>query len=441
MERVFDTAVEAERRGAPNGPRRNHVGTVSLMAAVSGAVACRIGLITGPFVDATWLHVLAAGFEAGTVGGLADWFAVTALFRHPLGVPIPHTAIIPARRAKITEGIVSMVEEEWLSPEVIGSRLARFAPSEFVVEWLRDPAHVERLGGPLRDLLQALARVLTEGEVVEFVNRSLQRELRELPVDTSIGHWLKRFVTSENAAAAFESAALSLANLARRPRTAENLHAWLDRAAEQLHKEGKRLVPLMLRRKVVQRKIVEAACDSASAELRNASTDPEHPLRRLVFGALNSFADRLANGDPTALQQAEQLRNAIVESLEASPVMRSMLAQLRGQLEQDLSDPHGYLSGLVDRELRAGIVELLSDPKRRTTFDQWVRTTANDLLLRHHHQIGLTVRENLEALDTAALVAQIEDRVGADLQFIRLNGAIVGGLIGVLIAAAHLLLG
>ena len=102
-----------------------------------------------------WLQLLAAGFEAAVVGGLADWFAVTALFRHPLGLPIPHTAIIPKRRDRIIESVVSMVQDEWLSPEVIGTRLGRFAPSELIVDWLRDPAHVGRLGDPVRDLLRA----------------------------------------------------------------------------------------------------------------------------------------------------------------------------------------------------------------------------------------------------------------------------------------------
>jgi uncharacterized membrane-anchored protein YjiN (DUF445 family) len=99
-------------------PPRNRVGAFSLLAAIGGALGCRIALLTGPLAGAPWLEVLAAGFEAGVVGGLADWFAVTALFRHPLGLPIPHTAIIRTRRGKIIDGIVSMVEEEWLSPEV-----------------------------------------------------------------------------------------------------------------------------------------------------------------------------------------------------------------------------------------------------------------------------------------------------------------------------------
>src|SRR5947199_10572766 len=135
---------------------RNRVGTVSLLVAVGGATACRMGVLVGPLTNATWLRLLGSGFEAATVGGLADWFAVTALFRHPLGLPIPHTAIIPTRRAKLIEGIVTMVEEDWLSPDAISARLARLAPGALVVEWLRDPAHVERVPAPVRDVLRGL---------------------------------------------------------------------------------------------------------------------------------------------------------------------------------------------------------------------------------------------------------------------------------------------
>jgi uncharacterized membrane-anchored protein YjiN (DUF445 family) len=421
--------------------RRNHVGTVSLLAAVSGAAACHFASATGPFVGATWLAFAKAGFEAAMVGGLADWFAVTALFRHPLGLPIPHTAILPARRAKIVEGIVSMVQDEWLSPEVIGARLARIAPSEFVVDWLHDPVHVERLGSPLRDLLGGLARTLPEPEMVAFVEQTIQGELRQLPVNASAGRWLAHVADSEGARLAFESLARSLVNLARRQGTAETLQAWLDRSARQLHQEGKRLVPLILRRKIVQRKLVEAVCDYASTELMNAVENTEHPLRRFLFGSVRRFADRLASGEPEALQQVEQLRAAIVESLETQPLVLEMLTRLRHQIEHDLGEPGSQLSDLVNRRLRAAILDLLGDAERRAAFDQWVRATASDLLRRHHHQIGLTVRENLDALDTGTLVARIEDRVGADLQFIRLNGALVGGMIGVLLHAAHRLIG
>jgi len=426
--------------GEAGAPRRNHVGTISLAVAVAGVVGCRVALAYGA-APTTWLTLAAAAFEAALVGGLADWFAVTALFRHPLGLPIPHTAIIPASRKRIVEGIVSMVEDEWLSPEVIGARLDRVAPSGLVLDWLRDRTHVQRLGEPLRDLLGALARMLTEDEVVEFVDRAIQDQLQDLPIDPAAGRWLAQVVDSESAATAFESVASSLANLAERPRTATQLQWWLDRGARRLRAEGRRLVPLVLRRKVVQRKIVDAACSYASSELRSAAGDREHPLRVLILDAVRGYAARVAAADPRALAQAARLRQAVVESLESTPIVRDMLTQLRARLEHDLAEPEGYLAGLVDRQLRAGIVELLDDPGRRSAFDDWVRRTAQDLLRRHHHQIGITVRENLEALETDALVAQIEDRVGADLQFIRLNGAVVGGLIGLLLAAARLLAG
>lgn len=419
---------------------RSHIGTVSLLVAVGGTLASQVALRFGPFAGAEWLRIVGAGFEAAVVGALADWFAVTALFRHPLGLPIPHTAIIPTRRARLTEGIVSMVQEEWLSPEVIESRLARFSPSEVISDWLSDPEHVERLGAPLRDLLHALADVLVEPEVRELAAATLQRQLQAVPIDPSLGTSLARALESTSAAAAFESAARSLAQLARRPETAENLQLWLARSAEQLHREGKRLIPLILRRKLVQRAIVEAACDYATGELLGAATDPAHPLRRSLFDAARRFAARIAAGEPELLAQIERLRTAVVESLDTTPLLANALAGMRAQLQDDLRNQDSHLAQLINRQLRSGIRQLLADPQRRARIDEWVRGTAGDLLRRHHHQIGLTVRENLEALDADALVAQIEERVGADLQFIRLNGALVGGLIGLVLAAIHALL-
>jgi uncharacterized membrane-anchored protein YjiN (DUF445 family) len=418
-------------------PRRSHVGNVSLAIAVAGAVGTHLVLRAGPFADLEWLRILGAGFEAAVVGGLADWFAVTALFRHPLGIPIPHTAIIPARRAKMIESIVHMVEEEWLSPEVIGQRLARLAPSDAVVDWLRDPSHVERLGAPLRDLLRGVARTLTEDEFAAFADRALRRQVKDLRLDATSGRWLVRVARSKTADAAFTALATSLANLAARPRTAEQLHWWLERSARALREGGRRLVPFVLRRKIVQQKIVEAACDYASAELRAAAIEADHPLRTAALRGLGGYAERIAAGDAEALAQVESVRGALLESLEAGPFVRDVLARLRAQIEDDLADPAGTLSQLVDRKLREGILDLLDDPERRATFDHWVRTTAEDLLRRHHHQIGLTVRESLEALETGELVRQIEDRVGADLQFIRLNGAVVGGLVGMGLAVAR----
>jgi uncharacterized membrane-anchored protein YjiN (DUF445 family) len=198
---------------------------------------------------------------------------------------------------------------------------------------------------------------------------------------------------------------------------------------------------MLLRRRLVQRKLVEAMCSYASAEFRAAAAEPDHPLRRTVFDALGGFAERVAAGDPQALRQAETFRATLLESLAAGPLLRDALAQLRRQLEEDLASDSSPLSDLVDRRLRGSIVEWLDDPTHREWFDRWVRTMSQQLLRRHHHQIGRTVRDYLEQLDDAELVERIEARVGADLQYIRLNGAVIGGLVGVVLALLHAVFG
>ena len=427
-------------RAAPP-PNRSYVGSVSLLIATIGAVVTRTVLAYGAASDYPWLPILAAGFEAAMVGGIADWFAVTALFRHPLGIPIPHTALVVERRDKLVDGIVATVQDEWLSPEVIGSKLAALAPSAVILDWLRDPEHVGRLGAPLRDVLRGAARLLTEPEVATFAERTIRRELAGLPIDATTGKWLATAAASPSAQAAFTSVATSIANLADRERTAEELRFWLNRSAETLRAGGKRLVPLLLRRRLVQRKLVEAMCSYASAELRSAASDADHPLRRATFDAIGGFADRVAAGDPQALRQAETFRATILESLATGPLLRDALKQLRRQLEEDLASDASPLSSLVDRRLRGTIVEWLESPEHRETFDQWVRTMSQDLLRRHHHQIGRTVRDYLDGLKDEELVERIEARVGADLQYIRLNGAVIGGLVGVVLALLHAFFG
>ena len=423
-----------------DAPRRSYVGTISLLVAVIGAVATRVLISTTSLGAQTWLHVLAAGFEAAVVGGLADWFAVTALFRHPLGLPFPHTAIITNRRDKLIQGIVRTVENNWLSPGVIAKRLERVAPSQWVIEWLQDPEHVARIGDPLRDVIRRLAAFLTEAEVVEFAERAVTRQLRELPIEATAARWLSRAADSPAAAQALRSLALSLKNLAERPRTAQELHWWLMRSARALAASGQRIVPFLLRRKIVQRTIVEAALRYASAELRGAVEDPEHPLRKFAVEGLQGFAERLSSGDRDAVAQVERVREALLESLETAPLVRQGLGRLRQQIEEEIEQRDSRLSQMIDAKLREAILTFLEDAKHRESFDAWVRATAVDLVRRHHHQIGVTIRENLESLSDDQLVEQIESRVGADLQFIRLNGAVVGGLIGVLLALTRIFL-
>src|SRR5262249_41960820 len=162
--------------------------------------------------------------------------------------------------------------------------------------------------------------------------------------------------------------ATSLANLADRPSTADELQWWIERSAEKLREGGKRLVPFFLRRTLVQRKLIEAACSYASSELRSAAAEPLHPLRRGAKEALSRFADRLAAGEPATRLQVDRLRAAVTESLELEPVLRDLLGRTRDRLDGELADPTSELSRFVERQLRDGIRDVLADPLRRHSF-------------------------------------------------------------------------
>jgi uncharacterized membrane-anchored protein YjiN (DUF445 family) len=153
---------------------------------------------------------------------------------------------------------------------------------------------------------------------------------------------------------------------------------------------------------------------------------------------IRRYASKLEAEEPGAIAELERVRAALAESLEAGPALGTVLGGLRRRIEADLADPGSPLSELLARQIRERVPAIFDDPERRDHFDRWVRDTANDLVERHHAEIGRTVRENLDALDDDTLVAQIEGKVGNDLQFIRLNGALVGGLIGVVLAALRL---
>jgi uncharacterized membrane-anchored protein YjiN (DUF445 family) len=199
-------------------------------------------------------------------------------------------------------------------------------------------------------------------------------------------------VTSKRVDIAFAALTRSLANFFARPDVTKGLYWCLNRLAQTLHNESQRLLAFFLRRPTVQQKIMEALLNYTTTELRNASNDLNHPWRISGRDALCRFADQLTAGDPQALAQAQRIQAMLIENVEAAPLVRTVLTRVAHELERDLADPTSAVSTFIERTLRKSILELFDNPERCVRFDQWVRSTASDLVQRHHHEIGLTVR-------------------------------------------------
>lgn len=420
------------------------MGPVSLGIAVTGfsllELALHQGWVHGPF----WV-VTTSAFEAGTVGGVADWFAVTALF-HEVRIPVirRHTNIVARNRARIIDGIADMVQNRWLSPAVVEEHLGKFSASRALQEYLGAGSRREKLLVVLRDLLGKIVEGMDGPEVAAFLSRTLKDQLEGIELAPSLGSWMEKAIDRRDHDAVWD---LLLESLARSLKDSEieDLFRRLARRALESYKGSG------LHRKVVleiaeatdildEQAVARALVDSLSGLVRDAKENPDHPVRRKLDGIIRDFARGLVEGDPEAVSVVEILRSRLVENADAGEVIRKVLGRFKMTVKDQLDRPDSDITSLMRRFLVERLEEFSRDPVAQGKLDAWVRETAVDLVRKRHAYIGEMVRGSLGKLRDIDLAEQIEAKVGPDLQYIRLNGAIVGALVGAFLAILRLVL-
>ena len=419
------------------------LGNVSLGIAVSGfgatAIALRQGWISGP----AW-EVLAQAFEAATIGGLADWFAVTALFRE---VPLPlirrHTNIIINNRSRIVAGVADWVQNRLLAPSVIKEYLAGFSASRFIVDYLGSEAWTENVLSVLKDLIGQVARGLHAPEVVTFLDRALKDQLHNQKIAVPLGRFLAKWLRSGDHHHVWETILSALEKAVRGPEAREFAHRILVRSLNE-YKERRILRSFAVDAArwldiVNEEEMVSALLSKIQGVIHEAHHNPQHPLRVKLDGTLLEFADNLAAGDSDAVSMVEKLQTALIEGTDAQEILRNALQRLSQTVDEQLSLPDSDLVRLMRRIFQERLGVLRGDPDGQKRLDAWVQSVAIELVERHHDAIGEMVCASLQSLSDDALIAQIEGKIGRDLQYIRLNGAIVGGLVGAMLAIARFL--
>lgn len=372
------------------------------------------------------------------VGGCADWFAVSALFR-PLPSPrfrLPHTNIIVRSRAKLSAGIVDMVQNRWLSPETLAEHLGHLSASQFILEHLSMPGTRAQVVEAARDLLGRFAGSLDSPEIAGFLDRALRDQLEGLDLGPTFGCWMEARIEAGDTHTLWNFLAASLANSVEQGDFKAPIKRMLENAMahykeRSLWEQFKGTAGEFF---FDYDQVSESLGNAFGKSLRAIQGDPHHPLRAKLDEQLSAFARKLARGDQEACATLEQFQLRMVEHAELGPFLARILSRLQDTLKTQLADPDAHLSRLLDRALENLLDELRSEPDTQARLDGWVRHTILDLASRHHHVIGEMVASSLVKLTDDDLVAQIEEKVGADLQYIRLNGAVVGALVGVFLA-------
>jgi uncharacterized membrane-anchored protein YjiN (DUF445 family) len=399
---------DATRQAQLDVMKRRATGLLALAAAVFGVATAFEG-------QYPWLGYVRATAEASLVGGLADWFAVTALFRHPLGLPIPHTAIVATRKERIGRILGTFVQNHFLSREVIAANLRAARPAERAARWLSDPEHSRRVARQVASGLAKTLEALPDDDVRQLVHQVLNARLRSLRVAPALGKTLALVLADDRHQGLLNEAVRLAAGAVRDNR---------DMIRDKVRAESPWWVP-----GVVDDQIYQRIMGTVESLLRDIGARPEHPLRAAFDRALRDFVDRLQHA-PEVIARAEALK----EEWLADPAIADLSARLwdatRRAIVSYATGADGAAPGPLERGLSEFGAALLANEALLAEIDDLTIDLAATVVERYRQEIGNLIAQTVAGWDPQATSRRFELAVGRDLQFVRINGTLVGGLVG-----------
>ncbi|WP_225785214.1 DUF445 domain-containing protein [Xenophilus sp. Marseille-Q4582] len=367
---------------------------------------------------------LAAGAEAAMVGAIADWFAVVALFRHPLGLPIPHTAILPTRKARLGRNLADFICDNFLATPQVLAKLRSYGAAGRIARWLAQPEHTQQLGTHAVALVRLALNAFDDTRVRDFVARAAGAGLQRIDVAPLAGQVLGALTAEGRHQALLDEVLRQLADLL-------DDEALQDRLTDAIAREVKALRYLGLDQvaaKLATRKIVAAVAHT----LGETAAQPDHPLRQRFDAFTGRFVERLQH-DPAFVARGERWRDELLAHPALADYLQGLWGRVRAWLDADLAREDSALRqrvALLAAELGR---RLEADEAMRRWLDEQLLAAAPALIDRWREDGRRYIEERVAAWDTDAMVREVERNIGRDLQFIRINGTLVGGLVGLAI--------
>jgi len=372
--------------------------------------------------DHHWLGYVRATAEAAMVGALADWFAVSALFKHPLGLPIPHTAIIPKRKDDIGEGLGDFVQSNFLTGEVVAEKLESVELSRRLGEWLQVPENARTMVGEVAVVVSAVSEVLSDDEDVRNMVDTLVRDrLSHVPVAPILGRVIDAGMDGDHHHEVYNAALSGAANFLDDNR---------ETFRRRLVNESPWWVP-----EQIDNQVFEKIYGAVMTFLREVDSNPQHQIKQDIDVRSRELADRLRS-DERLIEQGEQLKQELLDH----PEFQAWTKDLWSSLQRGFGEATREADSDVRRRIEDAIValahRLVEDSDLQRKVDAWIQSIVVYLAEAGRTEIGALIANTVEGWDPNDTADRIELQVGRDLQFIRINGTLVGGLAGFLIYPA-----
>ena len=403
--------------------RRRATGLLAGFAVLFVAMAVLAHL--RPDLAPFWVRLVRATSEAAMVGGLADWFAVTALFRHPMGIPIPHTAIVAQRKDRIGRSLGNFVGNNFLSRDVIARQLAGMKLGERGARWLSQPEHQARVAKAIAGGVARAAESVPDAELKESVHTTLVEQLRKAQVAPLLGDLLALATTDDRHQEMLDR----LVKLVSRV-VADNKELIRHRIAE----ESPWWVP-----NLVDEKLYEKIVVGIERTLDDVATNDEHPLREQFDHALRDFTDKLHHS-PETIARAEAMK----ERLLGHPAVEELSGALLGAARTSLTKyvgPDAPSPEPLERALGAMAERALANEQLLVDIDQALERLVLGVVDQYRPEVAELIARTVEGWDATDASRKIEVQIGRDLQFIRINGTLVGGLVGLVLYLVTVLVG
>ena len=370
-----------------------------------------------------WLHYVATAAEAAMIGAIADWFAVVALFHHPLNLSfIPHTAILPRNKARIAQGLSEFIQQTFLSSAAVVARIAAFRPADTLCRWLAKPQNAETLAGYATRLVAYGLAAVDDERVKGFLRRTVVQTLQKADVATGLAQILDVLTENQRHHALFDEALAGLDDLLNRDDTRAFIAQEVKTSAPAILRTINQVFDLKLDEKAAL-KIVEVALRKIS-EVRR---DRGHELRRRFDVFVAGFIEKL-KADPATRAKVEKLRDEALENPALAGYIGGLWEEFRAWL------PVGMQARFARLVLVAG-EKLDADPSIRQWIDEQILDALPALVEEHRAKFGRFIEDQILGWQEEKLVAELERHIGPDLQYIRINGTVVGAAAGLLIAA------
>jgi uncharacterized membrane-anchored protein YjiN (DUF445 family) len=366
------------------------------------------------------LGFLKAFAEAAMVGGLADWFAVTALFRHPLGLPIPHTAIIPRNKDRIGEALATFLRENFLIPAVVARRMQRLDVAAAAGRFLQTPAgQGTRIRAGASRLIADIFESLDDERLGGIIKGAISSRLRNADVSPLLGHALASAINEDRHVPMLEAAIRWTARA-------------LDANEQLIRDMVKKKANWVLKLAGLDAKLADAIIDGLRKLTVEMSTDPAHPVRKKVEEALAQLANDLQTR-PETRERVEAIKEQLLDNRSVSLWLDTLWQKGREAIVRAARNPDAVLAGKLGEILKSMGGTLEQDARIRAAINQFARRAVVGMAASYGEEIVRLVSDTIRGWDARTVTARLEAAVGRDLQYIRINGTLVGGLVGLVL--------